>query len=57
VKISVYNLKAKLFTHCLIASSVYLVRMEAGDPSARFPKKPGQAGQGFVAARKMVLAR
>jgi len=40
-----------------VASGVYLVRMETGVLSAGFPKKPGQAGQRFVAARKMVLAR
>jgi hypothetical protein len=39
-----------------VASGIYLVRMEA-NPSTGFPKKPGQAGQRFVAARKMVLAR
>jgi len=39
-----------------VASGVYLVRMETGS-STRFSNTSGQAGRGFVAVRKMVLAR
>ena len=41
-----------------LASGVYLYRLEAVDPSQGTPKgkvPTGQAGQGFVETRKMVL--
>jgi len=40
-----------------LASGVYLYRLEAGDPSTSFPNKSGQAGQGFVQSKKLILMR
>lgn len=48
-----------------LASGVYLYRLEAGHPSTGlpraesrgFPNKSGQAGQGFVQAKKLILLR
>lgn len=40
-----------------LTSGVYLYRLEAGDPSTGFPNKSGQAGQGFVQAKKLILLR
>jgi len=39
------------------ASGVYLYRLEAGDPSASFPNRLGQAGQVFVQTKKLILMR
>jgi mannose/cellobiose epimerase-like protein (N-acyl-D-glucosamine 2-epimerase family) len=48
-----------------LASGVYLYRLETGDPSTGlpraesrgFPNKSGQAGQGFVLSKKLILLR
>ncbi len=40
-----------------LASGVYLYRLEAGNPSTGSPNKSGQAGQGFVQTKKLILMR
>jgi hypothetical protein len=40
-----------------LASGVYFYKLEVGNPSTSSPKTSGQAGQGFIQTRKMLLIR
>ncbi len=40
-----------------LAGGMYLYRIAAGEPSTNFPSKSGQAGQGLVQTKKLLLLR